>query len=126
MKQRTRTFFVLLCIAAMAVFVSPANAQNFYGTVAGTVSDSSGAPMEGAAVSATNIGTGVRQSVQTSNSGEFRIVNLVPGNYKIDVPSESPKINEADERGGADDYDLGRKLLGDNMQLRKIFHLLIR
>src|SRR4051794_967157 len=85
MNRRRSAFFVLLCIAAIAIFVSPAYAQNFYGTLAGTVTDPSGAPMEGASVTATNIGTSGRQSVQTSGSGEFRIVNLVPGNYKVDV-----------------------------------------
>ncbi|HXJ38275.1 MAG TPA: carboxypeptidase regulatory-like domain-containing protein, partial [Bryobacteraceae bacterium] len=72
-------------IALVAVFTTPLHAQTFYGTLAGTVTDTSGAPMEGAAVTATNLGTGVRLAVQTSNAGEYRIVNLVPGNYKLDV-----------------------------------------
>jgi hypothetical protein len=60
-------------------------AQNFYGSIVGTVTDSSGAPIADATVTITSIGTGVRQVVQTSGSGEYRVVNLVPGNYKVDV-----------------------------------------
>ena len=41
--------------------------------------------MEGAAVTVTNTGTGVKQSAQTSAAGEYRIVNLTPGTYKLDI-----------------------------------------
>ena len=85
MKQRARTALCSAYGRAVRDLYYSLFAQTFYGTLAGTVSDSSGAPMEGAAVTATNTGTGTRQAVQTSNAGEFRIVNLVPGNYKLDV-----------------------------------------
>src|SRR3954468_11074627 len=96
MNRRAKTFFVGLLIAILATVISPLQAQNFYGTLAGTVSDSSGAPMEGAAVTATNLGTGTRQAVQTSNAGEFRIVNLVPGNYKLDLEKTGFKRSTRD------------------------------
>jgi len=96
MRQRTHILLVLTVIASLAMTISPAFAQNFYGTLAGTVTDPSGALMEGAAVTTTNTGTGVRQTVQSSNSGEFRIVNLVPGNYKVDVEKTGFKRSTRD------------------------------
>ncbi|HLX44251.1 MAG TPA: carboxypeptidase-like regulatory domain-containing protein, partial [Bryobacteraceae bacterium] len=59
--------------------------QNFYGSILGVVSDPSSAPIGGATVSVTNNGTGARQAIQSSGNGEFRFVNLVPGNYKLEV-----------------------------------------
>jgi hypothetical protein len=69
----------------LAFVTVPLAAQNFYGSIVGIVTDTSGAPMADAMVTVTNIGTGVRQVVQTAGSGEYRVVNLVPGNYKVDV-----------------------------------------
>ena len=43
MNQRTWAFCIVLCVCMLALFVSPVNAQNFYGTLAGAVTDSSGA-----------------------------------------------------------------------------------
>jgi len=77
-----KLFFLMFTIAAL---VAPMQAQNIYGSIVGTVVDASGAPMEGATISVTNIATGVRQQVATSQSGEYRVLNLVPGNYKVDI-----------------------------------------
>ena len=77
---------LIACLAACAgTLTTPLQAQNFYGSIVGTVTDSTGAPMEGAAVTVTNTGTGVKQSAQTSAAGEYRIVNLTPGTYKLDI-----------------------------------------
>src|SRR5215472_274425 len=76
---------LLILVLAAAIVTVPIAAQNFYGSIVGTVTDSSGAPIADATVTITNIGTGVHQVVQTSGSGEYRVVNLVPGNYKVDV-----------------------------------------
>jgi hypothetical protein len=83
----TRAFRVavttlFLLIAAFAV---PMRAQNFYGSITGTVTDSTGAQMEGANVTVINTATGTRQSVQTSTAGEYRLVNLIPGTYRLEI-----------------------------------------
>jgi hypothetical protein len=77
-----RVLAVFVCVVTVA---SPTLAQNFYGSIVGTVTDSTGAPMEGATVTAINAGTATRQVAQSSASGEYRIANLVPGNYRLDI-----------------------------------------
>src|SRR5689334_20276952 len=72
-------------LLGMTMVRTPAAAQNFYGSIAGTVTDSSSAPVESASVTATNNATGARQVVQTSNAGEYRLVNLIPGTYRLDI-----------------------------------------
>ena len=73
-------------LARLPILVSSlAVAQNFYGSIVGIVTDPSNAPIEGATVALVNNGTGARQAIQSSGNGEYRFVNLVPGNYKLDI-----------------------------------------
>jgi hypothetical protein len=60
-------------------------AQTFYGTVVGTITDSSGASVPGAEVSITNVGTAERKTTQSDGNGGYQFVSLVPGNYKLDI-----------------------------------------
>ena len=52
--------------AILLSFVSAANAQTFRGTLLGTVTDSSGAAVAGAAVAVKNVNTGLSRTVSTS------------------------------------------------------------
>ncbi|MFL6414137.1 MAG: carboxypeptidase-like regulatory domain-containing protein [Bryobacteraceae bacterium] len=73
-------------LVAIASFgINPLKSQSTFGSIVGTVTDPSGAPMPGASASLTNNGTGEHRSMQTGNSGEYSFVNLVPGNYKVEV-----------------------------------------
>jgi len=85
LKKRPLTLQILTAVVCTALFALPAMAQTFYGSIVGTVADATGAPMEGANITVSNIGTGTRNTAQSSASGEYRIVNLVPGNYKVDI-----------------------------------------
>lgn len=60
------------------------NAQVVNG-INGTVTDSSGAVIAGAHVTATNVSTGVASSSVTSADGTFTIVGLIPGSYSVAV-----------------------------------------
>ena len=84
-KKRPLTLQLLIVMVCTALFAVPAMAQNIYGSIVGTVTDATGAPMEGAAVTVSNTGTGTRQAGQTNNSGEYRLVNLVPGTYTLEI-----------------------------------------
>lgn len=55
------------------------------GAFVGTVRDSSGAVLPGAAVSATNISTGVTQQVTTDAAGRYRIAQLPPASYRVEA-----------------------------------------
>jgi hypothetical protein len=71
----------LLCLLVSASL----SAQTFYGSIVGTVSDSSGATIGQANVTLLNTGTGDRRTGQTDSSGNYQFVNLPPGQYRVEV-----------------------------------------
>jgi len=76
------TSFLLLA----AVFTTfPLVAQKITGDISGTVLDSTGAAVKDAKVTAINVATGETRSAVTSDAGFYRILELPPGNYKVDV-----------------------------------------
>jgi hypothetical protein len=62
-----------------------AQGQAISGNLTGTVSDASGAAVNGAAVEAVNIGTGQKITTTTRGSGEYMFSNMPVGNYRITV-----------------------------------------
>jgi len=66
-------------------------AQGAFGSLVGTVTDSSGAVVPGATVTLTNLGTNEKKVVQSDAAGNFRIVALLPTQYKIEVEKTSYK-----------------------------------
>src|SRR5260370_14660801 len=73
--------FLLLLILSTTM----AQAQVLYGTISGNVTDSSGAVVPGASVTALNTGTGFSRTVATNSEGIYLIQDLQPGTYKITV-----------------------------------------
>jgi hypothetical protein len=59
--------------------------QAFYGSIVGTVTDPSNAAVNGASVTLTNIGTDERHQTLTEVGGGYQFLNLIPGNYKVEV-----------------------------------------
>ena len=80
----SRALTALLIIVAGGG-VTTASAQNTYGTVVGIVTDETGAVIPGASVQATNVGTNLVYIAETSASGDYRILNLLPGTYDVSV-----------------------------------------
>ncbi len=84
----------LLCFAAMLAFVlgvPPACAQVNTGDLLGTVTDSTGAVIQNASVTVTNLETEEARMAHTNASGEY-IVSLLPaGRYSITVSSTTFK-----------------------------------
>src|SRR5215510_1612 len=73
-------------IACLFVFVSSTLlAQVTTGTIVGTITDPSGAAVPNAHVTATNIGTALSRSVESSGEGEYRIEFLPVGEYSMEV-----------------------------------------
>jgi carboxypeptidase family protein/TonB-dependent receptor-like protein len=58
-------------------------AQTFRGTILGSVTDSSGAAVSGASVSARNTATGLQRTTQTSGDGSYSIPELPIGTYEV-------------------------------------------
>ena len=74
-----------LAIFVLALICGLAFGQNTTGTMAGTVTDPSGAFIAGVTVTATNDGTGVVTKAQTSETGEYLLNFLVPGTYHVEA-----------------------------------------
>ena len=71
--------------AILLFFASATNAQTFRGTILGTVTDSSGAAIAGAAVAVKNVNTGLSRTVSTSEDGTYSVPELPIGTYTVTV-----------------------------------------
>src|SRR5579863_9865042 len=76
----TAAAFLLGVLAPQASF-----GQNVYGSISGIVTDASGSVIQGANVTLTRVETGEAHTTQTTGSGEYTFVNILPGNYKVEV-----------------------------------------
>src|SRR5690348_8814186 len=74
-----------------------AYAQVLYGSLTGTVTDASGAVVNGAKVSAVEVRTGVTQTAATDSSGIYRFTALLPGTYKVTITAPSFAVQETPE-----------------------------
>src|SRR6202021_357211 len=72
----------LILTAAGAI---PASAQTFRGTILGTVTDTSGAAILHATVTARNRDPGVGRSTDTNGDGSYLIPELPIGTYKVTI-----------------------------------------
>jgi Carboxypeptidase regulatory-like domain len=66
----------------------PIYAQNSGATLSGTVNDSSGSPVAGARISASDIFTGQTVETRTDASGHYSVSKLGPGNYEVTAVAE--------------------------------------
>ncbi len=81
--QKLTKYFALLTFVAL-VGSSALRAQ-VTGAITGRVTDSSGAIVSGAKVTATNIGNNFMQSAVSDGSGEYHLPALAPGTYSVSI-----------------------------------------
>jgi hypothetical protein len=72
-----------LCLCIAGVFGGRLAAQTSYGSIAGTVADTSGAAIVDAQVTLTNLATSEKRVAQSGADGLYAFVNLLPGRYSI-------------------------------------------
>ncbi len=96
MKQTRMTHFRLhhavpLAIAALSVlpWQLTGYAQGVYGSIVGTVTDSTGAVIPNATVVITDVSKGTTQTVQTNGAGEYSVGRLIPDTYSVKASSGS-------------------------------------
>src|SRR5947209_703782 len=80
-----------LIIVATFLFTLSSTAafgQSERGTIAGSVTDTTGAAMPGAKVSATELSTNVSSATTTNDSGDYTLPNLPAGRYNVRVEKE--------------------------------------
>jgi len=81
----------------LTLFATALLAQEITGNISGTVTDPSGSIIPNANVTATNTGTGVARTTQTTSAGVFFLNNMPVGNYRLSV--EAAGFKKHDETG---------------------------
>jgi len=76
---------IRIAIAAFCLLVGALCAQNFNGSISGTVADSTGAVIPGAVVVVTNTETGRTWKTAADSSGFYQVTNLPPGAYNVEA-----------------------------------------
>jgi hypothetical protein len=87
-----RILWILLVSLALAVSSSVyLYGQSTYGSISGSVNDTTGAVVTDANVTLTNLGTGEKRTQSSGSDGLFTFVNLFAGQYRIDVQKQGFK-----------------------------------
>ena len=76
-----RLHYSLVLLTASTVLL----AQEYRGTIAGIVTDTTGFPVAGASVVVTESNTGTKSALTTAGAGEYTAAALLPGEYQIAV-----------------------------------------
>src|SRR5713101_3103960 len=100
---------LFLCL----IFTAPMWAQSAASaTIVGVVTDSQGAVVPNATVTATNTATGIVSSTKTTNSGNYVIPNLSASTYdvRVEATSFSPHVAKGVKLNVGDQRDLNFKL----------------
>jgi hypothetical protein len=79
---------VRMVVSLFVVFATSALVAQTAGSIAGVVSDPSGALVQGAKVTAANEATGAVRDAETNTSGYYSLTNLVPGTYTVKVEKQ--------------------------------------
>src|SRR5215469_8277533 len=80
-----RFFSAIVSITFFFSACSFLQGQSTYGAITGLVTDPSGAAVTDAKVTLTNLGTTETRNQPTNADGLYSFVNLVPGNYQVEV-----------------------------------------
>ena len=88
-RARTSAWFssLLALLTFMLALMAPANsfAQGITGSIAGEVTDASGASLAGATVSIRQLDTNEVRTMTTSDRGSYSVPQLPPGNYAVTI-----------------------------------------
>ena len=85
MARRITAFLVGLLLVTAGL----AGAQERFGSLAGTVTDTTKAAVPGATVTATNKETGAQRVVVSGSDGSYRVPDLDPGRYSVTIELQS-------------------------------------
>ena len=82
---KNRCIVALLVAGALSFIPTSARGQTFYGSIVGTVMDTSGAVIPDTGVTLTNLGTAEKRTMQSDAAGLYQFLNLGVWNYRLDV-----------------------------------------
>src|SRR5437016_6785260 len=80
--------WVVCTLGLFLLALPPAWAQTTFGTVVGTVTDSTSAVIPQAQVTLTSLGTTEKRTVTTDTAGNYQFVNVLPGQYRVEAEKE--------------------------------------
>src|SRR5688572_13904778 len=83
-----RPGLVALLLVLITLHPTAITAQTTFATITGTVSDSSGAVIRGAAVTATNVETSVVTKTTTNDDGVYTVAQLREGPYLLSIAAQ--------------------------------------
>ena len=83
--RRSKVALFLLSLLVVATIAVDTRAQAVYGSIAGTVTDSSGAVVPDATVTIRSVERNTSDTVQTNDSGVYIKDRLLPGVYEVKV-----------------------------------------
>jgi hypothetical protein len=83
-RSSNRILVVFLCLC-WPNWWSKLQGQLLVSTIRGTVVDASGLGVNGAEVSVVNLGTNLRRSVRTNETGDFEVTDVLNGTYRLTV-----------------------------------------
>ncbi len=117
-KKNCTALVLALFACASLVFIAHSSAQSVYGSIFGTVSDTTGAAIPGATITVTDVAKGTVVSVTSNASGDYSVPHLIPDVYNMKVTMNgfkafetkgitvqadtAPRIDPALEVGAAD------------------------
>ncbi len=87
-KHSSICIFKALCISLLLAVISQINLAQTRLLLSGRVTDSTGAAINGVIVTARQLGNSFDRAVTTDSSGNYRLENLLPGEYQITARGE--------------------------------------
>jgi hypothetical protein len=113
----TKSLLASAILSLLLLLTLPVEAQTNTQQITGTVTDTTGAVVASATVTATNEGTGVKQTVKTSSDGNYVLPNLDVGIFTVTV--EAQGFKESITRGVH--LDVGARIaVNANMELGEV------
>ncbi len=94
MRKQHRVFAAVTALALAVISGSSAYAQAVFGTIIGTVTDTTGAAIPNATVVVSDVAKGTSITVQSNGSGEFTAEHLIPDVYSVRVMATGFKTFE--------------------------------
>ena len=90
LRKNERQCSKLLAIYCLTIitFLIPAYGQDFRASITGQVSDSTGAAISGASITAVNVDTQVKSSTTSNDQGVYSLLYLLPGIYTVTADKE--------------------------------------
>ncbi len=80
-----QTLLIAVALLTLSLGSRTVNAQILYGSVAGTVADKTGALIPNASITLTSQDTGATRTTNSTGTGMYAFLNVLPGKYTVSV-----------------------------------------